>query len=80
MFKVFNCGYGHGFSVNQILKKFNSLLKNKIDYKIGKRRNSDIVISIANPNKLIRYTKWRPKFDNLNYILSSSLSWYRKNI
>ena len=80
MFKVFNCGYGHGFSVNQILKKFNSLLKNKIEYKIGKRRNSDIVISIANPNKLIRYTKWRPKFNNLNYILKSSLSWYRKNI
>mgnify|MGYP001185138476 CR=1 FL=1 len=79
MFKVFNCGYGHGFSVNQILKKFNSLLKNKIDYKIGKRRNSDIVISIANPNKLIKYTNWRPKFNNLNYILKSSLSWYRKN-
>ena len=67
MFKVFNCGYGHGFSVNQILKKFNSLLKNKIEYKIGKRRNSDIVISIANPNKLIRYTKWRPKFNKLYF-------------
>ena len=79
MFKVFNCGYGHGFSVSQILRKFNSLLKNKINYKIGKRRNSDIVISIANPNKLIKYTNWRPKFNNLNYILKSSLSWYRKN-
>ena len=79
MFKVFNCGYGHGFSVSQILRKFNSLLKNKINYKIGKRRRSDIVISIANPNKLIKYTNWRPKFNNLNYILKSSLSWYRKN-
>ena len=79
MFKVFNCGYGYGFSVSQILRKFNSLLKNKINYKIGKRRRSDIVISIANPNKLIKYTNWRPKFNNLNYILKSSLSWYRKN-
>ncbi len=80
IFKIFNCGYGNGFSVNQILRKFNFLLKNKINYKIGKRRNSDIIISIANPNKLIKETNWRPKFNNLDYILKSSLSWYRKNI
>ena len=80
MFKIFNCGYGHGFSVYQILTEFNVLLKKKIYYKIGKRRNSDIVISIANPYKLIKETNWRPKFNNLNYILKSSLSWYRKNV
>ena len=80
IFKIFNCENGNGFSVNQILRKFNFLLKNKINYKIGKRRNSDIIISIANPNKLIKETNWRPKFNNLDYILKSSLSWYRKNI
>ena len=49
------------------MRKFNFLLKNKINYKIGKRRNSDIIISIANPNKLIKERNWRPKFNNLAY-------------
>ena len=80
MFKIFNCGYGQGFSVYQILSEFDVLLKNKINYRIGKRRDSDIVISIANPSKLINETNWKPKFNNLNYILKSSLSWYKKNI
>ena len=80
LFKIYNCGYGNGFSVNQILKKFNKLLNKKIDFKIGKRRTSDIVISIANSDKLIRETNWRPKYNNLTYILKSSLSWYKENI
>tara|TARA_B100000989_G_C19524536_1_gene466036 strand:- start:156 stop:1118 length:963 start_codon:yes stop_codon:yes gene_type:complete len=80
LFKIYNCGYGNGFSVNQILKKFNRLLNKKIDFKIGKRRTSDIVISIANSDKLIRETNWRPKYNNLTYILKSSLSWYKENI
>ncbi len=80
LFKIYNCGYGNGFSVNEILKKFNRLLNKKINFKIGKRRTSDIVISIANSDKLIRETNWRPKYNNLTYILKSSLSWYKENI
>ena len=80
LFKIYNCGYGNGFSVNEILKRFNRLLNKKINFKIGKRRTSDIVISIANSDKLIRETNWRPKYNNLTYILKSSLSWYKENI
>ena len=80
VFKVFNCGYGYGFSIKEIFQKFNSITKNKINYKVGKRRRSDIVISISNPNKLMRYTKWKPKFNNLTHVLKSSLNWYKKSI
>ena len=80
MFKIFNCGYGNGFSVKEILQKFILISKNKINFKIGKRRNSDIVISIANSQKLVREIKWKPKYNNLNYLLKSSLNWYKKNI
>ena len=80
VFKVFNCGYGYGFSIKEIFQKFNSITKNKINYKVGKRRKSDIVISISNPNKLMRYTKWKPKFNNLTHVLKSSLNWYKKSI
>ena len=45
LFKIYNCGYGNGFSVNEILKKFNRLLNKKINFKIGKRRTSDITFN-----------------------------------
>ena len=79
IFKIFNCGYGQGFSVKQILDKFNIVSKNKIKYRVGERRASDIIISIANPKKLKHYTGWKPKFNNLEKIVSSSLKWYKKN-
>ena len=80
IFKIFNCGYGEGFSVKQILDIFNKMSKKKIKYKVGKRRASDIVVSIANPKKLKHFTGWKPKFDNLEQIVKSSLKWYKKNI
>ncbi len=80
IFKIFNCGYGYGFSVKEILKRFNLISKNKIEYKIGKRRKSDIIISISNPNKLIKFLRWRPKYNNLAHVLKSSLNWYKKSV
>ena len=80
IFKIFNCGYGNGFSVMEILKKFNSISNRKIKFKIGKRRDSDIIISIADPKELVKFTKWKPKFNNLSLIVKSSLSWYKKKI
>lgn len=78
VFKIFNCGYGNGFSVMEILRRFNSISKKNIRFKVGKRRSSDIVISIANPKKLIKSTNWKPRFNNLTTIVRSSLNWYQK--
>lgn len=78
-FRVFNCGYGNGYSVMEILQKFNFYSKSKIKYVVGKRRKSDIVISIANPKKIIQFIKWRPKYKNLGKVVKSSLKWYLKN-
>ena len=62
----------------EILKKFNAISNRKIKFKIGKRRDSDIIISIADPKELIKFTKWKPKFNNLSLIVKSSLNWYKK--
>lgn len=78
IFKIFNCGYGNGFSVKEILDKFNSVKNNKIKYKIGKKRPKDIIVSVANVTKLVRYILWKPKYNNLTHIVKSSLNWYQK--
>lgn len=80
LFRVFNCGYGYGYSVMEILEKFNFYSKSKIKYVVGKRRKSDIVISIADPKKIVQFIKWRPKYKDLRVIVKSSLKWYLKNI
>ena len=79
-FKILNCGYGTGFSVKEILDRFNFISKNQIKYAIGKERQDDIIVSISNPNKLTKLLKWKPKYEDLSYILKSSLNWYKKSL
>ena len=48
---ILNCGYGKGFSVLQVVKTFNKILKRSINCKIGPRRKGDTEKVIAN-NKI----------------------------
>ena len=75
---IFNCGYGTGYSVREVLTIINSLIINKIPIVYGKRRLNDISISIANTKKFNNYFKWTPKNYNLKNILNSSLQWEKK--
>ena len=75
---IFNCGYGKGFSVKEIVKSLNSILFLKIITEIGKKRPGDLKKVIANTNKLYKYFPWKPKYNNLKLILKSSLNWEKK--
>ena len=50
---IFNCGYGKGYSVKEVIENFNQILDKKISYEIGPRRDGDSKMIIANPEKLI---------------------------
>ena len=76
--KIFNCGYGRGVSVKEVVKTLNNILGNEILVKIGKKRAGDTKKVIANTKKLYRYFSWRPKYNNLTLILKSSLNWEKK--
>ena len=76
--KIFNCGYGRGVSVKEVVKTLNNILGNEILVKIGKKRLGDSKKVIANTNKLYRYFSWKPKYNNLKLILKSSLEWEKK--
>jgi len=76
--KIFNCGYGKGYSVLEVVNNMNSIIKKKIPIIIGKRRNKDIEISISSTKKFHKYIEWKPKFNNLKYILKTSFEWEKK--
>jgi UDP-glucose 4-epimerase len=76
--QIFNCGYGVGFSVKEVIKSLNEILKFKILTDIGKRRPGDVKKIIANTNKFYKYFFWRPKYNSLKLIIKSSLAWEKK--
>ena len=75
---IYNCGYGKGYSVKEVLHNLNKLLKKKLKYKIGPRRPFDCKYMVANSNKFINHFSWKPKHNNLKKILSTSLEWENK--
>jgi len=76
---IFNCGYGKGYSVLDVVHSVEKIIEKKLKYKIGKRRIGDIPFSIADSEKFIKQFNWNPKYNNLNYIIETALNWEKKN-
>ena len=49
--EIFNCGYGKGFSIMEVVNNMNDVYKSILPTIIGKRRDKDIKSSIANVQK-----------------------------
>ena len=76
---IFNCGYGKGYSVKEVIDNYNTIIKKKIFYKIGPRRFGDSERLVANNKKFKKYfSNWKPKFNNIKKILETSLRWEKK--
>ena len=75
---LFNCGYGNGFSVLDVVNTTNSIYQNKIIYKFSNRREGDVEKLIASTSKLLKYIKWQPKYNDLKKIINSSIKWEEK--
>ena len=75
---IFNCGYGKGFSVKEVIETYNNFLEKKIKYRIGPKRSGDSKFVVANPDKFNKIMDWQPKFDNLEYILKTAYEWEKK--
>lgn len=80
---IFNCGYGQGYSVLDVIKMANQITKNKIKYKFYKRRDGDAERLVANVEKINNHIKWKPKYNDLKKIIESAIDWerdYEKNL
>ena len=75
---LFNCGYGNGFSVLDVINATNSIYQNKIIYKFTNRREGDVEKLIADTSKISKYIKWQPKYNDLKEIINSSIKWEEK--
>ena len=77
--KTLNCGYNRGVSVLEVAKTFKKQTSKKVKILVLKRRKGDLVKIIASNNKLKKFINWKPKFNNLNKIVKSCISWEKRN-
>ena len=75
---LFNCGYGNGYSVKEVIKNLNNLLEKDINVKIGPRRPGDSKMIISNVDKFKKYFKWQPKHNDIKKILKTAIDWEKK--
>ena len=69
---IFNCGYGRGYTVKEVINTYSKILDKKIQFKIGQRRPGDSKHVVADTTKFKEIFNWEPKFNNLEYILKTS--------
>ena len=76
--QIFNCGYGKGHSVLEIVKVAFRNNKQKSEFIMTKRRKGDVGYAVADNSKIIKHLKFKPKLDNINLIFKSALKWEKK--
>ena len=73
-----NCGYGHGYSVREVLAEVARANGGKLNIVEEVRRAGDPPVLIAEASKIRKVLDWQPQYDDLNKIVTSSLNWERK--
>jgi UDP-glucose 4-epimerase len=73
-----NCGYGHGYSVREVLEAVEQANGAKLKVIDEPRRAGDPPELIAVADRVREVLGWEPRFDNLDTIVRTSLAWERK--
>jgi UDP-glucose 4-epimerase len=73
-----NCGYGHGFSVLEVIEAVKRVWG--VDFKVeyAPRREGDPARIIADSGRLRSVLGWEPRFDDIATIVEHALDWERK--
>ena len=73
-----NCGYGKGISVLEVGRKFKKFLKKKVVINFKSPRLGDVAKVYANTSKLKKLINWKPRYNNLEFMLKSAIKWEKK--
>ncbi|MGY6710626.1 MAG: UDP-glucose 4-epimerase GalE [Rhizobiaceae bacterium] len=70
-----NCGYGHGYSVREVVDSVKRVHGCDIKVEIGARRPGDQAMVIADASLARAEFGWTPTFDDLDAIMRHTLAW-----
>jgi UDP-glucose 4-epimerase len=75
---LLNCGYGHGYSVREVIDAVNEVHGAPIAVEERPRRAGDPPELVAEVRRIHETLDWKPRFDNLHEIVRTALAWEKK--
>ncbi len=75
---TFNCGYGHGYSVREVLKMVEKVNGAPLNIEEMPRRAGDPPQLIADASRIRATLGWTPVHDNLETIVTTALNWEKR--
>jgi UDP-glucose 4-epimerase len=72
---TFNCGYGRGFSVREVLKTVEKVSGKKLRIEDGPRRAGDPVQLVADASKIGKLLGWTPQLGSLEVLCATAYQW-----
>ena len=72
---ILNCGYGHGYSVREVLSAIERVSGQALNILEHNRRPGDPPILIAAADRIQKVLGWIPRYDDLGLIVKTSLDW-----
>jgi UDP-glucose 4-epimerase len=72
---VVNCGYGHGYSVSDVIDTVRKVSGRPVDARLAPRRAGDPVTIVADSSRIRSKLGWQPKLDDLSLIVEHTLRW-----
>ncbi|MDI6801827.1 MAG: UDP-glucose 4-epimerase GalE [Thermodesulfovibrionales bacterium] len=75
---VFNCGYGHGYSVREVIDMAKKVTGINFKVEEAKQREGDPPVLIAKSSKIKKILNWNPEHDDLEYIIKTAWEWEKK--
>ncbi|APG63039.1 UDP-glucose 4-epimerase GalE [Sphingorhabdus lutea] len=72
-----NCGYGHGFSVIEVLDAVDRVTNAKLNRVIQGRRAGDPDALVADNRAIMAQFNWTPQYNDLDIIVTHALQWER---
>jgi UDP-glucose 4-epimerase len=76
--RILNCGYGHGYSVREVLESVQRVAGRGIRVKEEARREGDPDRLVAAADQVRTVLGWAPKLDDLDTIVRTALRWEEK--
>ncbi len=73
-----NCGYGHGYSVREVIDAARRVTGVQFAVRDAERRPGDPAVLISDNTKIRQLFQWIPKYDDLQYIVKTAWEWERK--
>ena len=70
-----NCGYGHGYSVREVIDAVQRASGRRLTVVEQPRRPGDSAMMIAHSERLKQRLGWQPRYDDLDAIVRSALQW-----